>query len=69
VTSVRYNHTIRDFAVSNALAGTPAARGTVVQSIVALMDGYDAGLFGMLAPRAFGGVELHPTGCLRVDGP
>src|SRR3954470_20480286 len=27
---------------------------------------YDAGLFGMLAPRAYGGFELHPTECLRV---
>lgn len=27
---------------------------------------YDAGLFGMLAPRRFGGYELHPTDCMQV---
>jgi indole-3-acetate monooxygenase len=27
---------------------------------------YDAGLFGMLAPRDYGGYELHPTECLPV---
>jgi alkylation response protein AidB-like acyl-CoA dehydrogenase len=27
---------------------------------------YDAGLFAMLAPRRYGGYELHPTECLRV---
>jgi alkylation response protein AidB-like acyl-CoA dehydrogenase len=26
---------------------------------------YDAGLYGMLAPKAFGGLELHPADCLR----
>jgi alkylation response protein AidB-like acyl-CoA dehydrogenase len=27
---------------------------------------YDPGLYGMLAPRAYGGMELHPADCLRV---
>jgi indole-3-acetate monooxygenase len=27
---------------------------------------YDVGLFGMVAPKAYGGLELHPTACLRV---
>jgi Acyl-CoA dehydrogenase, N-terminal domain len=27
---------------------------------------YDAGLFAMLAPKAYGGLELHPTECIRV---
>jgi alkylation response protein AidB-like acyl-CoA dehydrogenase len=27
---------------------------------------YDAGLFSMLAPKAYGGLELHPTDYLRV---
>jgi len=27
---------------------------------------YDAGLFAMLAPKAYGGLELRPTDCLRV---
>ena len=27
---------------------------------------YDAGLYGMLAPKAFGGLELHPADCFRL---
>jgi acetyl esterase len=41
VTSVRYNGTIHDFVVLNALADTPAARGAMAQIIAAL-----AGTFG-----------------------
>jgi acetyl esterase len=36
VTSVRYNGTIHDFVVLNALADTPAARGAIAQAICAL---------------------------------
>ena len=36
VTSVRYNGTIHDFIVLNALADTPAARGAMAQIIAAL---------------------------------
>lgn len=36
VTSVRYNGTIHDFALLNALADTPAARGAMAQMIAAL---------------------------------
>ena len=27
---------------------------------------YDAELFAMLAPRRYGGFELHPTECMRI---
>jgi hypothetical protein len=27
---------------------------------------YDAGLFAMLAPKAYDGLELHPTDCMRA---
>jgi len=27
---------------------------------------YDAGLFAMLAPKAYGGLELHPDDCIQV---
>jgi indole-3-acetate monooxygenase len=27
---------------------------------------YDAGLFGMLAPKAYGGLELHPAECIQA---
>ena len=36
VTSVRYNGTIHDFVMLNALADTPAARGAIAQAICAL---------------------------------
>jgi acetyl esterase len=36
VTSVRYNGTIHDFVMLNALADTPAARGAIAQAIGAL---------------------------------
>ena len=36
VTSVRYNGTIHDFVVLNALADTPAARGAIAQAICTL---------------------------------
>jgi acetyl esterase len=36
VTSVRYNGTIHDFVMLNALADTPAARGAIAQAIAAL---------------------------------
>ena len=34
--------------------------GTVYQAM------YDAGLFGMLAPKAYGGLELHPAECIQA---
>jgi acetyl esterase len=36
VTSTRYNGTIHDFAMLNALADTPAARGAIAQAVSAL---------------------------------
>jgi acetyl esterase len=36
VTSVRYNGTIHDFAMLNALADTPATRGAIAQAVAAL---------------------------------
>ena len=36
VTSVRYNGTIHDFVMLNALADTPAARGAIAQAVGAL---------------------------------
>ena len=36
VTSVRYNGTIHDFVMLNALAGTPATRGAIAQAVGAL---------------------------------
>jgi len=38
VTSVRYNGTIHDFVVLNALADTPAARGAILQIVYRLRD-------------------------------
>ncbi|MEJ0020357.1 MAG: alpha/beta hydrolase [Acetobacteraceae bacterium] len=40
VTSVRYNGTIHDFVLLNALADTPAARGAIAQIIGALGDAF-----------------------------
>ena len=34
--------------------------GTVYQAM------YEAGLFGMLAPKAYGGLELHPAECIQA---
>jgi acetyl esterase len=47
VTSVRYNGTIHDFAVLNALADTPAARGAIFQITDTLRQtfGWNAGRF------------------------
>jgi acetyl esterase/lipase len=39
VTSVRYNGTIHDFVMLNALADTPATRGAIAQAINALKQG------------------------------
>ena len=36
VTSTRYNGTIHDFVMLNALADTPAARGAIAQAVCAL---------------------------------
>ena len=36
VTSIRYNGTIHDFVMLNALADTPAARGAITQAVCAL---------------------------------
>ena len=36
VTSNRYNGTIHDFVMLNALADTPAARGAIAQAVCAL---------------------------------
>ena len=36
VTSIRYNGTIHDFVMLNALAGTPATRGAIAQAVGAL---------------------------------
>ena len=36
VTSVRYNGTIHDFVMPNALSDTPAARGAIAQAVGAL---------------------------------
>jgi len=39
VTSVRYNGTIHDFVMLNALADTPATRGAIAQAVNALKQG------------------------------
>jgi len=39
VTSVRFNGTIHDFVMLNALADTPAARGAIAQAVNALKQG------------------------------
>jgi acetyl esterase len=36
VTSIRYNGTIHDFVMLNALADTPATRGAIAQAVAAL---------------------------------
>ena len=40
VTSVRYNGTVHDFAMLNALANTPAARGAIAQANSALRQAF-----------------------------
>jgi len=46
--------------------GIHKAEAERVPSAAVYQAMYDAGLFGMLAPRTYGGHELHPTECLRV---
>ena len=41
VTSVRYNATVHDFMVLNALADTPATRGAILQVIGAIRAAFD----------------------------
>ncbi len=41
VTAVRYNGTIHDFGVLNALADTPAVRGAIAQAICALKSAFE----------------------------
>ena len=41
VTSVRYNATMHDFIVLNALADTPATRGALAQAIGALRAAFE----------------------------
>jgi acetyl esterase len=40
VTSVRYNGTIHDFVMLNALADTPATRGAIAQTVNALREAF-----------------------------
>jgi alkylation response protein AidB-like acyl-CoA dehydrogenase len=44
----------------------PAAEAQRQLDAAAYRAMYDAGLFGMLAPRAYGGLELHPVDSMRV---
>ncbi len=49
--------------IAEHAAATEADRqlsGTVYQAM------YDSGLFGMLAPKVYGGLELHPTECIQA---
>jgi hypothetical protein len=45
-------------------AGAAEANRRLSGSVYQAME--DAGLFGMLAPKKYGGLELHPTECMRV---
>jgi alkylation response protein AidB-like acyl-CoA dehydrogenase len=49
--------------IAEHAAGAEANRqlsGAVYQAM------YDAGLYAMMAPKAYGGLELHPTECVQV---
>src|SRR5439155_14450072 len=49
--------------IAEHAAGAEANRqlsGAVYQAM------YDAGLYAMMAPKAYGGLELHPTECIQV---
>jgi alkylation response protein AidB-like acyl-CoA dehydrogenase len=48
------------------LEDTKQAEAERVPTFTAYQAMYDAGLFAMLAPRRYGGFELHPAECMRV---
>ena len=66
------NQTVSDLlgaiaGISSLIAGHAAAAEADRQLSEAVYQAmYDAGLYGMLAPKAYGGLELHPSDCLRV---
>jgi alkylation response protein AidB-like acyl-CoA dehydrogenase len=69
--------TVRDTGVDDLLQAVERLRPLIAENAAAaeanrqlpqaVYDAmHDAGLFGMLAPKAYGGLELHPVGCMRV---
>ena len=48
------------------LEGIEKAEAERVPASTAYQAMYDAGLFAMLAPRRYGGLEMHPADCMSV---